>query len=178
MISKDKNRGTKRSPCRAAHIMLPAADRIIATPLKSWRPPGKPWQSTLATRAMITYSRFTGTVPSIDALEHRMTASSDAVYRMSRDWSEMSYLEGRNFVSDTNGSNKSWLERYISPDDQPQVLEIIDKAIRNKSIFELGSGPSERMGPWAGPSPGRLRCWVKTAKLLPSARRFSVLSSF
>jgi PAS domain S-box-containing protein len=66
-----------------------------------------------------------------------VTASSDAVYRMSPDWSEMRNLDGRDFIADTHEPSRSWLEKYIHPADQPLVLATIATAIRNKSVFEL-----------------------------------------
>ncbi len=66
-----------------------------------------------------------------------VTASSDAMYRMSPDWSEMRQLDGRDFIADTKEPRRGWLQEYIYPDDQPQVLEAIDEAIRTKSPFEL-----------------------------------------
>ncbi len=56
---------------------------------------------------------------------------------MSPDWSEMRYLSGRNFIVDTTSPSRSWLETYILPEDQPQVLAAIQQAIRTKSTFEL-----------------------------------------
>jgi PAS domain S-box-containing protein len=64
-------------------------------------------------------------------------ASSDAVYRMSADWTEMRHLQGREFIADTTEPSRSWLEKYIHPDDQPHVLEVIREAIRSKSVFAL-----------------------------------------
>ncbi|WP_339106061.1 ATP-binding protein [Haloterrigena salinisoli] len=66
-----------------------------------------------------------------------VTASSDVVYRMSPDWTEMHHLEGKEFIADTRESTEDWLDRYIHPDDQERVMEAIDEAIRTKSIFEL-----------------------------------------
>jgi light-regulated signal transduction histidine kinase (bacteriophytochrome) len=66
-----------------------------------------------------------------------VTASSDVVYRMSPDWSEMRYLRGRDFIADTASSNRTWLDNYILPDDQRHVLATINEAIRAKSVFEL-----------------------------------------
>jgi PAS domain S-box-containing protein len=66
-----------------------------------------------------------------------ITASSDVVYRMSADWSEMRHLRGKDLLPDTVNPSKSWLETYIHPDDQPQVLAAINEAIRTKSPFEL-----------------------------------------
>ena len=64
-------------------------------------------------------------------------ATSDVVFQMSPDWSEMRYLHGRNFVPDTEDPTRSWLEKYIVPEDQPQVLAAISEAIAAKRVFEL-----------------------------------------
>ncbi len=64
-------------------------------------------------------------------------ASSDAVYRMNADWSEMRHLDGRDFIADTNTPSDSWLQKYIHPDDQEQVMAVIKEAIRTKGVFEL-----------------------------------------
>jgi signal transduction histidine kinase/DNA-binding response OmpR family regulator len=66
-----------------------------------------------------------------------VTASSDVVYRMSPDWSEMRQLDGRDFIADTKEPRRGWIQQYIHPDDQPRVLEAIGEAIRTKSPFEL-----------------------------------------
>ncbi|WP_441267800.1 response regulator [Bradyrhizobium sp. 215_C5_N1_1] len=66
-----------------------------------------------------------------------VTATSDIVYRMSPDWSEMRNLQGKDSVRDTESPSKTWLETYIHPDDQPQVLSAIDEAIRTKTPFEF-----------------------------------------
>lgn len=70
-----------------------------------------------------------------------VTASSDVVYRMSPDWRVMYQLkrnmEGERFLAETEQANPHWLNDYIHPDDQPNVLARIDEAIRTKSIFEF-----------------------------------------
>jgi PAS domain S-box-containing protein len=65
------------------------------------------------------------------------TASSDVVYSMSPDWSEMRQLIGQNFLADTVKPNRNWLQEYIHPDDQLHVMSVINEAIRTKSVFEL-----------------------------------------
>jgi signal transduction histidine kinase len=64
-------------------------------------------------------------------------ATSDVVYRMNPDWSEMRHLEGREFIVDTHEPSRTWLEKYIHPDDQQLMTETIARAIRSKSVFEL-----------------------------------------
>ncbi len=66
-----------------------------------------------------------------------VTASSDVVFRISADWSQMRRLDARNFISDTEQTGGNWLQEYVHPDDQPHVLAVINEAIRTKTIFEL-----------------------------------------
>ena len=66
-----------------------------------------------------------------------VTASSDVVYRMSPDWTEMRQLIGRSVIADTAQPDRSWLSKYIHPDDQPRILAVIKEAIRTKSLFDL-----------------------------------------
>jgi PAS domain S-box-containing protein len=66
-----------------------------------------------------------------------VTASSDVVYRMSPDWSEMRHLRGRDFIADTEAPSGTWVERYIPADDRSLVWATINESIRTKSIFEL-----------------------------------------
>jgi signal transduction histidine kinase/CheY-like chemotaxis protein len=66
-----------------------------------------------------------------------VSATSEVIYQMSADWSEMRFLEGRNFLADTADPNRSWLDEYIHPDDQSQVMAAIREAIRTKSAYQL-----------------------------------------
>jgi PAS domain S-box-containing protein len=66
-----------------------------------------------------------------------VNSSSDVVYRMSPDWSEMRELGGRGFIGDTGKPTKDWLNQYIHPDDQPLMLRTIREAVRTRSMFEL-----------------------------------------
>lgn len=66
-----------------------------------------------------------------------VSATSEVVYRMSPNWSEMYYLEGREFIEDTKEPKKTWLEEYIPIHERLRVKGAIIKAIRNKHIFEL-----------------------------------------
>ncbi|HVI01430.1 MAG TPA: ATP-binding protein, partial [Enhygromyxa sp.] len=64
-------------------------------------------------------------------------ASSEVLYRMSPDWSEMRYLDGGGFLAKTEEPTAGWLSRYIHLDDRVQVLAAIQEAIRSKSVFAL-----------------------------------------
>ncbi|HET7669499.1 MAG TPA: ATP-binding protein [Burkholderiales bacterium] len=66
-----------------------------------------------------------------------VNATSDVVYRMSPDWSEMRQLQGNDFLADTAVADASWLERYILPEDRARVGAAIERAIRTRSIFQL-----------------------------------------
>ena len=66
-----------------------------------------------------------------------VSATADVIYRMSPDWSEMRHLQGQDFIADTPDPNRSWLEKYIHPEDQARVMAAIREAIRTRSIFEL-----------------------------------------
>lgn len=66
-----------------------------------------------------------------------ITASSDIVYKMNADWSEMRRLEGKDFLVSTEKPIGTWLEQYIPAEDHPQLRTAIQAAIQTKSNFEL-----------------------------------------
>ena len=66
-----------------------------------------------------------------------VTATSNAVYSMSADWSELHQLEGKAFIADTDESTRDWLQKYIHPDDQHRVMTAVTQAMRSKNAFEL-----------------------------------------
>jgi len=78
---------------------------------------------------------------SIRASEERfralVSATSDVIYRMSPDWTEMRHMVGREIVADTHEPSRSWLDKYIAPADQQHVMAAIKAAIRSKGAFEL-----------------------------------------
>jgi PAS domain S-box-containing protein len=64
-------------------------------------------------------------------------ASSEVLYRMNPDWSEMVQLRGGSFIIDTEGANPNWLKEHIPPEEHARVRAAIAAAIRNKSAFKL-----------------------------------------
>ena len=64
-------------------------------------------------------------------------ASSDMIYRMSADWQEMHELEGHGFVSAAERPTVRWRETYLFPEDIPNVEAAIERAIAERSVFEL-----------------------------------------
>lgn len=66
-----------------------------------------------------------------------LSATADVIYTMNADWSVMRMLHGKGFLADTSEPINDWINKYIHPNDQEQVLQVINDAIKNKSIFEL-----------------------------------------
>ena len=66
-----------------------------------------------------------------------VTATSDVVYRMNADWTEMRQLVGREFLPDITEPNSSWLDRFIPKSDHLLVTKTVAEALRNKQKFEL-----------------------------------------
>lgn len=64
-------------------------------------------------------------------------ASSEVIFSMDPDWTEMQRLHGHGFRADTDAPNGNWLEEYIPPQEQPRLTAAFQKAIRTKSVFEL-----------------------------------------
>ena len=64
-------------------------------------------------------------------------ATSDIVFRMNADWSEMGMLEGRAFIDSTTEPSRSWLDHYIHPDDQTEVRKAVQDSVEKRSLYEL-----------------------------------------
>ncbi len=109
-----------------------------------------------------------------------VTASSDVLYRMSPDWSEMWQLNGGSFIADTDRPTTGWLADYIVPEDQPRVRAAIDAAIAGRRIFDLehrvrradgGVGwTASRAVPILGPA-GAITEWFGVATDVTDRRR-------
>ncbi len=66
-----------------------------------------------------------------------VAVTSDSIYKMSPDWSEMHQLYGKKFLADTANPTRTWLESYIPAGERPAVLVAIREAIAGKRPFEL-----------------------------------------
>lgn len=64
-------------------------------------------------------------------------ASSDILFRASPDWQKVYSLSGGHWPEKNCEERKCWLDRHIPPDDQAMVLRVIDRAVRNKTAFEM-----------------------------------------
>ena len=66
-----------------------------------------------------------------------VTATSDILYQMSPDWTEMRALDGKGFLPDTTLPDRNWLLRYIPADEQATVNAAVRSAVLTKGVFEL-----------------------------------------
>ena len=70
-----------------------------------------------------------------ERLRALVRATSDMVFRLSPDWSEIFNLSWDLTREET--SNRNWLNDLIPEEEQPGLITSIQKAIKNKSIYEL-----------------------------------------
>ncbi|MDD2863061.1 MAG: PAS domain-containing protein, partial [Acidiphilium sp.] len=66
-----------------------------------------------------------------------VSATSDVVYHMNPDWTEMRRLDGSGVLAEALAPRQSWLETYVFPEDQTDVASKILDAVRTKKPFEL-----------------------------------------
>ena len=66
-----------------------------------------------------------------------VAASSDVIFRMNADWSEMYQLDGRKFIPDSPAPTRNWLETYAHPDDRDAVRAAVSDAIARRGVFDL-----------------------------------------
>jgi two-component sensor histidine kinase len=64
------------------------------------------------------------------------TASSDIIYRMNPDWTEMRQFDGRSFLIGTDAPRIAWMDDYIHPEDKATVQAAIDEAITGPHAFQ------------------------------------------
>jgi PAS domain S-box-containing protein len=106
-------------------------------------------------RRLQSLSEFAGaavlTLGRIDAAQHAetsrrereehfralLTATSDVVYGMSADWSEMQPLDGRGLVESSSRPIRGWMEQNLPSFEHARVREAIERAISGQQTFEL-----------------------------------------
>lgn len=69
-------------------------------------------------------------------LQALLTASSEAVFRMTPDWGQMLDMSEGSFL-DSASNGQSWLAQYIPTDQQVEVGKRIEVAIATKQPFEM-----------------------------------------
>jgi PAS domain-containing protein len=65
-----------------------------------------------------------------------LAATSDAVYRMSPDWTLMYQLDGQGFMSDSKAPSVAWQEVYLFDEDRAAIMAVVGEAIRTRSVFQ------------------------------------------
>jgi PAS domain S-box-containing protein len=119
-------------------------------------------------------------------------ASSEVLYRISADWSEVRQLSGSGLISDVGSPQRDWIGKYIPSDEQGRVRAAIQDAVRSENLFELEhrvcreDGSTgwvlSRAAPLVG-SEGRITEWIGAAsditerKLIEELLRESELRS-
>jgi len=113
----------------------------------------------------------------LDALT---SATSDVVYRMSADWSEMQPLDGRGLVAGNDAPMRDWMRKNLPAAEHARVQAAIAEAMANRRVFELEHRvirPDGTEG-WthsrAVPvldDAGRVMEWVGVARDITAARR-------
>ena len=106
-------------------------------------------------------------------------ASSEVLYSMGADWTEMRQLTGGGFLADTGTANPYWIKDYIPEKEQSRVQAAIAEAIRSRSVFSLehqvrladgGVGWTQsRAVPLFGPD-GEITEWFGTASDVTARR--------
>lgn len=66
-----------------------------------------------------------------------VSTTSDVVYQMSPDWSELRPQQGGDFVAVTSMVTRDWLEQYIDPEDHSRVRAAVEQSVRTGSMFQL-----------------------------------------
>ena len=64
-------------------------------------------------------------------------ASSQVLYSLNPDWSELRELKGGGFLPDTAKANGNWLADYIPEDERPRVAAAIKQAVADQASFQL-----------------------------------------
>ncbi|MBW4022621.1 MAG: PAS domain-containing protein [Proteobacteria bacterium] len=64
-------------------------------------------------------------------------ASSDIIYRVSPDWTEIRQVDGRSIIADADAPGVGWMGDYLHPEDRAAVQAAIDEAISGLQPFQL-----------------------------------------
>lgn len=66
-----------------------------------------------------------------------VAATSDVVYLMNADWSQMQPLDGRGLIAGNDAPIRDWMQRNIPADEHARVTAAIADAVSAKQIFDL-----------------------------------------
>ncbi|MEY8840728.1 PAS domain-containing protein, partial [Cribrihabitans sp. XS_ASV171] len=66
-----------------------------------------------------------------------VSATTDVIYRMSTDWSQVLQIHGGGFLADTDTPESGWLETYVHPMDREAVSEAVARALETSEPFMM-----------------------------------------
>ena len=66
-----------------------------------------------------------------------VNATSDVVYRMSPDLTEMQQLGGRGVTAGADVPGIAWMDEYLLPEDRPAISDAVQRAIATRGVFQL-----------------------------------------
>ena len=72
-----------------------------------------------------------------ERLRALINSTSNMLYSVSPDWSEMRTLDGRSMVAETEVAKRDWLDEYVYAEDHPLMLAAIREALDKRSPFQL-----------------------------------------
>lgn len=75
--------------------------------------------------------------PDLDRFHALLVATSDVVYRLNPDCTELRFLAGKDFVPDKTDPGTSWWDRYIPKDEQPRLRAAMEEAMHRGGLFEM-----------------------------------------
>jgi two-component sensor histidine kinase len=64
-------------------------------------------------------------------------ATSEVIYRVSADWTELRQLTGRGVLTDTSTPTVAWQDTYLLAEDRPAIQAAIAEAVARKEVFQL-----------------------------------------
>jgi two-component system CheB/CheR fusion protein len=122
----------------ARTVIDPRGDRYFAAKVLPYRSVDNYISGAVVTFTDLTavHQAETALRKSEGRLQALLSASSQVIFRMNADWSEMIDLSGRGFLADTREST-AWLAQHIPEDDQSRVRAAIERAVRGNQTFEL-----------------------------------------
>ncbi len=66
-----------------------------------------------------------------------VNATSDVVYRMSPNLTEMQQLGGRGVTAGADVPGIAWMDEYLLPEDRPAISDAVQRAIATRGVFQL-----------------------------------------
>ncbi|QJD96980.1 PAS domain-containing protein [Mucilaginibacter robiniae] len=86
---------------------------------------------------VVTFEDITQQKLAEEQLRLFIIGSSDMLYRMSADWTQMYTLKGESLIPATEHSQSTWIETYISAEDRPEIQATLNQAITNRKTFKM-----------------------------------------